>query len=280
MIALQSRRSMRALALMQNANQFVLTACMIAAVLISPTPESLVAGRLVYSYSTLLLALVVYRRLRTQGQVSYPPLRAIFARALYGVAAPLLALRRRQRHRQKYRLAVHPDPAPVGRHPGGSAGGRLSQPRPERDHAGEGFHLRRSRQHAGGRAAGGRAAAITPGCGAISPRVLVVMALVGWCSYGALALVAPFVIPPVLGARWIPAIPPLVALAIYGAITTVGGNFQPALPRLQPDAPRDRRQADRAGGGRCRSAIVLLAQMITAAPGDRALLGRGRSARL
>src|SRR5664279_4385207 len=44
-IALQSRRSMRSLALMQNANQLVLTVAMIAAVLISPTPESLIVGR-------------------------------------------------------------------------------------------------------------------------------------------------------------------------------------------------------------------------------------------
>ncbi len=80
-ISLQSRRSMRSLALMQNANQFILTACMIAAVLISPTPESLVAGRVVYSYSTLLLAFVVYLRLRTHGAVAYPPLGAIFRRA-------------------------------------------------------------------------------------------------------------------------------------------------------------------------------------------------------
>jgi O-antigen/teichoic acid export membrane protein len=58
-------------------------------------------------------------------------------------------------------------------------------------------------------------------------RVLAVMALVGVALYGGLALVAPLLIPPILGARWIPAIPPLAALAIYGAITTVGGSFGP-----------------------------------------------------
>jgi hypothetical protein len=31
----------------------------------------------------------------------------------------------------------------------------------------------------------------------------------------------------VLGSRWIPAIPPLVILTLFGAITTVGGNFSP-----------------------------------------------------
>ncbi len=49
-IALQSRRSMRAITLMQDMNQFVLTVSLITAVLISPTPESLVVGRLFYSY--------------------------------------------------------------------------------------------------------------------------------------------------------------------------------------------------------------------------------------
>jgi len=72
---------MRSLALMQNANQLVLTVCAIIAVVISPTPASLVMSRVVYSYLTLALAFVVYTRRRSDGQVAYPPLRAVFARA-------------------------------------------------------------------------------------------------------------------------------------------------------------------------------------------------------
>jgi hypothetical protein len=42
-----------------------------------------------------------------------------------------------------------------------------------------------------------------------------------------LALAAPLVIPPLLGTRWLPAIAPLAALTLYGAVTTVGGVFGP-----------------------------------------------------
>ncbi len=58
-------------------------------------------------------------------------------------------------------------------------------------------------------------------------RVLAVLALGGIVFYSAVAIAAPFVIPPLLGLRWIPAIPPLMALAVYGALTMAGGIFGP-----------------------------------------------------
>jgi O-antigen/teichoic acid export membrane protein len=58
-------------------------------------------------------------------------------------------------------------------------------------------------------------------------RVLVALGIGGLALYGVLALVAPFVIPPILGDEWTGAIPPLVVLTIYGAVTTVGGVFGP-----------------------------------------------------
>ena len=80
-IALQARRSMRVVAVLQNANQLTLATCYVVALLINPTAESMVAGRLVYSVTTMLMALAVYRRLRTQHTVRYPPIRAVLARA-------------------------------------------------------------------------------------------------------------------------------------------------------------------------------------------------------
>ncbi len=225
-IALQSRRSMRSLALMQNANQVVLTVCAIVAILISATPESLVAARLVYSYSTLALAMVVYARLRTQGAVAYPPIRAVISRARtvsprpywrFGVANAI--------DKNLAELFIQLPLQLVGIYAGARAVGYLQ------------LALNGIVQ------AGIFSSAVLDNMQAVVPqavgrrdfaglwrnfrRVLAVLAVGGILLYGTLALLAPLVIPPVLGARWLPAIAPLAALAVYGAITTVGGVFGP-----------------------------------------------------
>ncbi len=225
-IALRSRRSMRTFALLQNANQLVLTTCVIVAVLIRPEPESLAVGRLVYSYLTLLLAYVVYTRTRTQGQVSYPTFRAIFTRAItvsprpywrFGIANAI--------DKNISSLFIALPLQLVGSLAGARAVGYL-------DLALSGMTQ-----------AGTLTSAVLDNMQAVVPqavgrrdyaglwrnfrRVLVVMTFVSLALYGLLALVAPFAIPPVLGSRWIPAIPPLVILTLYGAVTTVGGNFSP-----------------------------------------------------
>jgi len=273
MISLQSRRSMRALALMQYTNQFVLTASMIAAVVISPTPEALVAGRLFYSYSTLLLALVVYRRLRTQGQISYPPLRAIFVRAYKVSARPYWRFGVANAIDKNIASLFTQIPIQlVGILAGAHAVGYLNLALNGITQAGVFTSaVLDNMQAVVPQAVGRRDYA---GLRRSFTRVLIVMALVGMVLFGALALVAPFVIPPILGARWIPAIPPLAALAIYGAITTVGGNFGPLyrafnlmrraivvkLMTLAVVLP---------------VGIVLLEQMVTAAPGIERFLGAG-----
>lgn len=225
-IALQSRRSMRALALMQYANQFVLTSFMIVAVIVSPLPESLVAARVAYSYSTLLLAIVVYRRQRTRGQVSYPPFSAIFARARsvsprpywrFGVANAV--------DKNLGSLFLQIPLQLVGIFAGARAVGYLNL------------------AISGIAQASIFTSAILDNMQAVVPqavgrrdyaglwrnfmRILAVLALFALALYGALVLFAPLVIPPVLGARWIPAIPALMVLALFGAITTVGGIFGP-----------------------------------------------------
>ena len=225
-IALRSRRSMRSFALLQNANQFVLTSCVIVAVLIRPQPESLAVGRLVYSYTTLVLAYVVYQRRRTHGQISYPTIRAIFTRALsvsprpywrFGIANAI--------DKNVTSLFVQIPLQLVGARAGAQAVGYL-------DLAMSGITQ-----------ASTLTSAVLDNMQAVVPqavgrrdyaglwrnfrRVLVIMTMVSLLLYGAMALVAPFLIPPVLGSRWIPAIPPLVILTFYGAITTVGGNFSP-----------------------------------------------------
>ncbi len=225
-IALQSRRSMRTITLMQNMNQFVLTLSLIVAVLISPTPEALVAGRLFYSYSTLVIALVVYHRLRRQGQVSFPPFGAVLRRALtvsprpywrFGVANAI--------DKNIAALFTQIPLQLVGITAGARAVGFLTLAMSAIGQAGVFTSaIFDNMQAVVPQAVGRRDFA---GLRRNFARVLAAMTLGGLVFYGVLIVIAPIVIPPILGSRWIPAIPPLIALAIYGAVTTVGGIFGP-----------------------------------------------------
>lgn len=225
-IALQSQRQFRTLTLLQSANQFTLTASLIAAVLISPTPAALVAARLFYSYSTMLMALGVYERMRRRGQVGFPSLRAV------------LSLVPRQSPRPYWRFGVANaldknlsnlyTQIPiflVGMIGGARAVGYLT------------LALTGIAQ------ASVLTSAVFENMQAVVPqmvgrgdfaalwrsfrRVVGVLALGGVVFYGLMALLTPLAIPLLFGAKWSPAIPVLVALTLYGAMTTVGGVFGP-----------------------------------------------------
>ncbi|MCC6803596.1 MAG: oligosaccharide flippase family protein [Anaerolineae bacterium] len=225
-IALQSRRSMRALALMQYANQFVLTSFMIIAVVIAPAAESLVVARVAYSYITLVMAVVVYRRQRINAQVSYPPFSAIFARARsvsprpywrFGVANAI--------DKNLAQLFTQIPLQLVGIFAGARAVGYLTLAASGIAQAGIfTTAVLDNMQAVVPQAVGRRDYA---GLWRNFTRILAALALFALALYGALVLFAPVVIPPVLGSRWIPAIPALMALALYGAITTIGGIFGP-----------------------------------------------------
>ena len=224
MTAMQARRSMKTLALMQNANQLVLTTSNIAAVLISPTPEALVIGRLVYSYSTLIMALVVYHRQRTRGAVHYPPLTAVIRRARtlpprtywgFGVANAV--------DKNITNLFLQLPMQIVGVIGGASAVGYISL------------------AMSGITQASVLSSAVFDNMQAVVPqavgrgdfvglrrnflRVLLLLIAASLLFYGVLAVVAPLVIPPLLGDEWIPAIPPLIVLCLFGVITGFGGIF-------------------------------------------------------
>src|SRR5699024_6733428 len=81
-VVLQARRSMKTWAYLQNANQLVLTVSVVVAVVLSATPQGVVAGRLFYSYTTMLLAFYVYVRSRQTESLTFPTLGAIFRRAV------------------------------------------------------------------------------------------------------------------------------------------------------------------------------------------------------
>ena len=223
-IALQSRRSMRTMALMQNANQAVLTGSLIVAALIRPTPESLMIARVFYSYSTLIMALVVYERLRNQGQAHYPPIRAIVARARtvsarkywrFGVANAI--------DKNIASLFTQLPIQLVGIYAGAGAVGYLDLAMSAIGQAGVLTSAVMNNVEIVVPQAVGRRD--FRGLWHNFRRVLLVMTVGSLIFFGALALFAPLVIPPVLGARWLPAIPALAVLTLYGAITTIGGLF-------------------------------------------------------
>lgn len=225
-IALQSRRSMKTLSLLQVANQIVLSLCMAGAVLIEPSAESLIAARLVYSISTLLLAYGVYWQQRAITSVTFPPLRAVFARAWrvsprpywrWGVANAI--------DRSLAQLFQQIPMQVAGAFGGPAAAGFL-------DLALSGLSQ-----------ASIVTSAIFDNMQAVVPqavgrrdyvrlwrdfrRIALILGLGGLIFYAGVALAAPLLVPLVVGARWIDAIPVVAALAPFGAITTIGGIFAP-----------------------------------------------------
>jgi O-antigen/teichoic acid export membrane protein len=63
-------------------------------------------------------------------------------------------------------------------------------------------------------------------------RVLLALLLGSLVVYGALALLAPFIIPPLLGEDWRNIVPVLSVAALFGAISTVTGVFGPLYRAL------------------------------------------------
>lgn len=224
--AFRSRRTMRQVAVMQNINQFVLTVCLVAAALISPTAEGQVAGRIVYAIVTLAVIAYAYQRTRSDGPVPYPPLKAILKRAIsvsyrpywrYGLESAL--------DKNIATLFTHVPLQLVGILAGPSAASYIQ------------LGLR------GMNRTSFFTSAIYENIQAVVPqavgrqdyarlwknfmRVLVVLALGGLAFYVLMVLVAPLLLVPVFGEEWEPILPLLPAFAVYGLVTTVGGVFGP-----------------------------------------------------
>jgi O-antigen/teichoic acid export membrane protein len=190
-----------------------------------------VIGRLVYSYSTMALALYAYTRLRTMGDVSYPPLRAIFARARTVSPRPYWRFGAangidKNLSNLFLQLPIQIVSALMGTRAVGYLDLAMSA-------IGYGSILTS--------AVFDNMAAVVPqavGRGDFAGlrrnflRVLLVLLVGSAVLFGALALFAPFVIPPLLGEEWEHAIPALMSLAVYGAVTTVGGIFGPLYRAL------------------------------------------------
>ncbi len=234
-ISLQARRHMRSLAVLQLVNQAVLVACTLGALVISPTPEGLVISRLVYSLSTLLIALGFYRHLRQRGLV-FPRWRQIIGAVR--IVSPRPYWRFGVVNALDKNLANLFTEVPlqlVGVFSGPIAAGYLEL----------GFRAMTI--------PGLLTSAVFDNLQAVVPqavgrgdyaalwrnfrRVLGVIALGAAGFYLLFALLVPVFVPPLFGEEAVPAVPVITVLSLYGAITMVGGSFGPvyrALALLRP----------------------------------------------
>ncbi len=234
--ALQSRRSMGAFASLQTLNQAALAVCLIGAALISPTAESLVIGRLTYSIVTLALAWGLYARFRTGGDApAYPSISAIARRAW---TFSLVDYRRRY---LRYGVLIALDKSlsslfiQIPMQVAGAVGGT----------AAAGFlDLALSAINY----AGVITSALFDNLTAIIPQavgrrayarlwrdftwIVTGLAAGGAVVFGGVALAAPLIVPLLVGEAWLPAIPALTALAVYGLAAAVGGVFGPLYRAL------------------------------------------------
>jgi len=224
--AFQSQRAMRQLVILTNLNQVVLLLCTFVALAISPTPESMVISRITYSTSTFFMALWFYQRYRRNYAVPYPPFSAIVQRIRDVAIRPYLGF--------GFLNAVDKNVANlyteiplqiVGIFAGNAAAGYLEL----------GFKALTIPATF--------ASALFDNIQAVVPqaigrrdyiqlrrnflRVLLVLGVGSIAFYVLFALVVPILVPLVFSAQWIPAIPVVTALAVYGVMGTVGGIFGP-----------------------------------------------------
>lgn len=225
-VSLQSRRLMRQLAVLHNLNQVVLFVCVVAAMLARATPESMVVARLVYSYGTMLLAFVVYTRLRFEAGLRFPALTDVFRHAgavsvrPYWRSGVAMAL-----DKNIGNLFTQGPVSLVGMLAGETAAGYL----------GTGIDIISRSSLLTGPVLENVQAVVPQAVGRRDfaalrrnfRRVLAIMAAAALLFYGALALLAPVAVPLLFGPEAEPAAPVVAILALYGGLAAVGGLFGP-----------------------------------------------------
>jgi O-antigen/teichoic acid export membrane protein len=226
----QSRRQMRTVAIAQSLNQFVLTICTIVAILVNARAESLIIARLVYSYLTMTGAWLAYARLRDD-EMPFPTPGAVLRRAW--TVSPRSYLRFGFLNAVDKNLSNLYTLIPlqlVGVLVGERAAGYLWSA------------LTLITQ------SGVLTSAVFENMQAVVPqmvgrsdftglrrnfgRVLLVLLAGGVVVYAGAAIIAPVVLPLLLGSEWAFAVPVFMVLTIYGAVTTVGGIFGPLYRAL------------------------------------------------
>ncbi len=232
----QSQRAMRQLVILTNLNQFMLLLCTFVALVISPTPEGMVVSRIFYSTSTFLMALWFYQRYRRAYAVPYPALSEVAGQIRHVATRPYLGF--------GFLNAVDKNVANlyteiplqiVGIFAGRVAAGYLEL----------GFKALTIPATF--------ASALFDNIQAVVPqaigrrdfiqlrrnflRVLTVLGIGATIFYALFALVVPFLVPLIFSRQWIPAIPVVTTLAIYGIVGTVGGILGPLYRGLNLMVP-------------------------------------------
>jgi O-antigen/teichoic acid export membrane protein len=229
--AFRSRRNMRQVAVLQNANQLVLTVCLVAAAFFNPTAEGQVIGRIVYAIGTLALIAWVYQQTRADGKVTFPSIPAVLRHALrvsfrpywrYGLSSAL--------DKNIGNLYTQIPLQLVGIMAGPAAASYIQ------------LGLR------GILKTSFFTSAVYENIQAVVPqsigqrdyarlwanflRVLVVLTAAGIGFYALVILLAPLLLVPIFGTEWLPILPLLPALCIFGLTTTIGGVFGPLYRAL------------------------------------------------
>lgn len=230
-IAFQSQRAMRTLAVLQNINQFVLLIATLVTLLVNPTPEGMVASRLVYSFSTLVIALIFYQRMRQDFAIPYPH----FGKILWGA----LRVSPRQYWRFGVLNAIDKNVANlyteiplqiVGIYGGKAAAGYLelafkAMTLPSVFTSAIFDNLQAAVPQAVGRQDFARLQRNFT-------RVMLTLTLGAIGFYVVFALIVPLFVPLIYGLDSIPAVPVIQVLSVYGAVTMVGGIFGPLYRAL------------------------------------------------
>jgi O-antigen/teichoic acid export membrane protein len=231
LIALQTQRSMRAFSLLQNANQFVLLVCTVAALLLRPTPAGLLVSRVCYSLITMLMALIYYQRVCATFAVRYPAPRSILSRVpavsvgpywRFGVMNAL--------DKNVASLFTELPLQLVGILAGKAAAGYLEL----------GFKAMTISALL--------TSAVFDNLQAVVPQAIgrgdyarlqqnflrLVAAMTGAAAafYALFALLAPLFVPLIYGEELVPAVVVIQVLAVYGAVTLIGGIFGPLYRAL------------------------------------------------
>ncbi len=222
----QSQRAMRQLVILTNLNQIVLLLCTFVALAISPTPEGMVVSRIVYSASTFVMALWFYGRYRRDYAVPYPRLSEIVGQIRPIATRPYLGFGFLNAVDKNIANLYTEIPLQiVGIFAGKAAAGYLEL----------GFKALTIPATF--------ASALFDNIQAVVPqaigrrdyiqlrrnflRVLTVLSIGAIIFYVLFALAVPILVPLIFSRQWIPAIPVVSALAVYGIVGTVGGILGP-----------------------------------------------------
>ncbi|MFZ4815241.1 MAG: lipopolysaccharide biosynthesis protein [Phototrophicaceae bacterium] len=232
LLAFGSQRQMRYVALLQNVNQIALVVTAVVAVSIAQTPQAMVIARFAYSWVTLAVAVTLYARTRATALPNFPTLAALW-RAIpherdpetwrFGLVNAL--------DKGVAGLFLQLPVQMVGILRGAAAAGYL------------GLALNALRQGSF------FTSALFDTMQAVIPqavgrrdyvglwrnfwRVTVTLMVGSLAFYSLFALGVGWVVPLIYGQTWLPIIPLLQVLALFGALTTIGSVFGPLYRAFQ-----------------------------------------------